>query len=189
MHILQSSLRNFNKDALKSFLDRKIPEGHHLDYKIALSGNTKEKQYTEFLKDITAFANANGGNILIGVKEPKENLSLDDQIVGIEEGNRIAENLERVASSSIDPRISGLQTIPIPLSDGKYVILVHIPSSFGKSYMIDYNKTKTHTFYIRHRESSFPMTTFEIKQSFLSSATAEEKASIYLKRMELDAIV
>ncbi len=186
MHISQTSLRNFDENALKQLLEKRIPEGHHIDYKVDLSGDSKEKQYTEFLKDSTAFANANGGDILIGVKEPKDDLSIDDQIVGIENGNEIAKNLERLASSSIDPRIPGIQLIPVELADGKFVILIHIPPSLGKPHMVNYKKLRT--FYIRHSESSFPMTTFDIKQTVLTSATAEAQAKEYLRKMEIDAI-
>ncbi len=184
MFITKAEAENMNKDSLKNFLSRKIPEGSFLDYKVAFSAGKKNK-YKEFLKDVTAFANSNGGDILIGVKEPKEKLPIGEQIVGIDNGKDEAENLERVASSSIQPRVSGLKIYPIKLENDKYVLLVHIPSSLFKPHMLDYQKT--HSFYIRHRESIQPMTQHEIREAVLNSASAEGRAKEYMRTKEAEA--
>jgi len=186
MYITSSELLNFDKEKLRLFLDKKYKEGLYLDYKENLSGKSKEEQHREFLKDVTAFANANGGNILIGVKEPADNLSIEQQIIGLSDGENVAKDLERLSSNSIDPRISGLRIFAISLSDGKAVILVHIPSSLGRPHMVDYGKPRN--FYIRHTESSNPMSTYEIRESVISSLTSEARAKIYMERMEEDAI-
>jgi len=186
MFITQAEAEIFNESSLKDFIAKEIPEGSYLDYKKALSDGKKDR-YQEFLKDVTAFANANGGDILIGVKEPQDGLSIDEQIIGIDDGKTIAESLERVSSSSIQPRISGLKIYPIQLSNSKYVLLIHIPPSLSKPHMVDHQRSKTHSFYIRHRESIQPMTTHEIREAVLNSATAVGRAQAYMEEMEAEA--
>jgi len=58
MHLTSDQVTRFSEADLVEFVRRKIPEGHHLDYKQELSGKNRTKQHSEFLKDTTAFANA-----------------------------------------------------------------------------------------------------------------------------------
>ena len=161
-----------------AFLSRGIPEGHHIDYKQALSGESRSKQFSEFLKDVTAFANANGGDIFIGVREPDGKTSPEGLIVGLEHGEELAHDLERLASGGpIDPRISGLLVQPVRIDSEKWVIVVHIPLSMAKPHLVVYEK---HTYlHQRHSESVQPMTSYDIRQAVLVSATAEDRASRY----------
>lgn len=76
-----------DENTLKKFLEYRYSEGLYLDYKEQISGRNDKEKKREFLKDVTAFANAHGGNILIGVKEPDESLSVDDHLLGLESGD------------------------------------------------------------------------------------------------------
>lgn len=192
MYLTSADVRDLDEQGLRQFLERRIPEGHHLDYKTAFQhGETnksgdKNRGKREFLKDITAFANANGGDLLIGVEEPRESLSVDDQIHGIDEGDKLAQDLERLASSSVDPRVPGLLIKPIPLQNGKHVLVVHVPPSMIRPYRIDFSGYVN--FFIRHRESIFPMTTYEIREAVFTSASAEARAKEYLLQCERDVV-
>lgn len=197
MYLSENEIKELaqNKETvLRSFLEKRIPEGYYLDYKIELSRKADKDEKREFLKDVTGFANANGGNIIIGAQEPAEALALEDQLIGILDGDKIAHNLERLASSSIDPRIPGLRILPVALSIGgsksRYAIVVHIPPSLGRPHMVNYKdeKGKEHkTFYVRHTESTVSMSTHEVRESVFASASAEARVKDYLERMEKDA--
>ena len=175
MYITKTEFITFDENALEKLLEKRIQEGHHIDYKVKLSGESIEKHYKEFLKDVTAFANANGGNILIGVKDPYENktIPVEKLILGIDDGDKVSHSLENVAASCIDPRISGLQVKPVLLNNGKHVILIHIPPSLGRPHIVYYHKITS--IHIRNFESSRPMTSFEINQAVVSSATTKSK--------------
>jgi hypothetical protein len=178
VYLTRREVVSLDRAGLIEFLSRRIPEGHHIDYKQALSGNSRSKQFTEFLKDTTAFANANGGHIIIGVKEPDGSTEPEDLMVGIEGGEELAHDLERLASGgSIDPPISGLIVQPVPIADNRCIIVVHIPSSMAKPHMVVYDKRT----YLpqRHSESAQPMTSYDIRQAVLTSATTEDRATRY----------
>ncbi len=166
------------------FLNLKIREDMYLDYKVDLSSKEKRKAHKEFLKDVTAFSNTNGGNIFIGVKEPSDDLKISEQLLGIENAVELSQDLERLTYSSIDPRISGLKIRVIPLSNNKSVIAIHIPPSFNKPHMVNYDGHRT--FYIRHSESIFPMSTNEIRQSVMQTLTLEETVKKYFVNKEED---
>lgn len=181
MHLSSRQAIELDERGLLAFLQFKIKEGLHLDYKADLSGNKKER-YREFLKDVTAFANAQGGDILIGVKEPSDDLENAQQIVGIERGDSIAQDLERLARASIDAPIPGLIVRPLSLSNGLFVILAHVPPSLSRPHMVVHEGHRS--FYIRHWESSFPMTTSQIKESVIATLSAEARVREYFKQRE-----
>lgn len=136
------------------------------------------------MKDISAFANAHGGLLIIGVKEPEDELSINDQILGVHDGTNLAKDLERVAATSIDPRIPGFLIRAVPVSNNKDVIVVYIPPSMNRPHMVCYKKHRS--FYIRHSESSVPMTTHEIRDTVLSSATSEGRARSYAATQQME---
>lgn len=182
MYFTAADIKNIDESKLSEFLKLGMREGHYLDYKAALSGTSVREQRIEFLKDVTAFANAAGGDILLGVKEPSDGLSPSSQLLGIAGGDQLATGLERIAASSIDPRIPGLEVKPIPIAGRDPAIVVHVPPSLSRPHRVDY---QGHVgFYIRHSESSLPMTTHEIRESVLTAASAEATARAYLREQE-----
>lgn len=187
MYISEKDIRELNGDdgnqKLREFIERKIPENYHLDYKERAYENTDSGK-REFLKDVTGFANANGGNLIIGCKEPTDDAVIHDLLVGIPNGDEFAQNNERRCTSSIDPRIPGLRVIPVKISEDSWVVVVHIPPSLARPHMVS---AKGHrSFYIRHTESTDPMSTHEIREAVFSSASAEAKAKAYLVETEED---
>jgi hypothetical protein len=186
MLLSRNDALNLDQESLLRFLSLRMPEGAQIDYKIALSGEGKNEAYKEFLKDITSFANANGGLLLLGVHEPFDEILPKDQIIGFEGGDALAKDLERVAATSTDPRIPSLLIKPVAVQNNKHVIVVHVPGSLIKPHMVNYSKHRS--FYIRHSESSVPMTTHEIRDAVLSSATSEGRARSYALSQEAEAL-
>lgn len=184
MFLTAQQVTSMTEKSLTDFLELAVQEGLYVDYKEALCGASDRDQKREFLKDVTAFANAAGGTLLLGVREPATDQTAAQQIVGLDKGESIATNLERLASSSIDPRIPGLRIVPVPLSAGKACIVVHIPQSLSRPHMVSHDGHKS--FYVRHSESSFPMTTHEIREAVLTSATAEGRTRALIARKLAD---
>jgi hypothetical protein len=180
MHLTSPQISSMTESSLRELLALAIEEGPYLDYKQALSGETDKEAKREFLKDVTAFANAAGGHLFLGIKEPAAGATADDQLVGLEAADALARDLERIAASSIDPRIPGLLIAPIPLASGKSCLVVHVPPSLRRPHMVTHAGHRS--FYVRHSESSVPMTTHEIREAVLTSASAEGKARLFVER-------
>jgi hypothetical protein len=180
MHLTTEQVLALSEVGLRQFISLAIPEGLYLDYKEALSGGSDKDAKREFLKDVTAFANAAGGQLILGVKEPAEGLPLDQQIVGLVDAEALAQDLERLCSTSIDPRIPGLRIIRIPSTSSQSCLVIHIPPSLGRPHMVSHGAHRS--FYVRHSESSFPMTTHEIREAVLASASSEGRARRFLEQ-------
>ena len=94
MFLATNDVVTMTEDRLRAFLTFAIKELYYLDYKLALSGKSEKESKREFLKDISAFANEAGGDLLIGVLEPAAGRSVDDQLQGVEHGDGLAKGLE-----------------------------------------------------------------------------------------------
>ena len=179
MFLSTAQVVGMTEESLRGFLSLSIKEWYYLDYKVALSGKTDKEAKREFLKDVSAFANAAGGDLIIGALQPKDGLSVDDQLVGIDDGDDVAGSLERLAAASLDPRVSGLLVVSVDLKTGRSCIIVHVPPSMSRPHMVSHDGHRS--FYIRHTESSVAMSTHEIRESVLSAASAEAKARNFIR--------
>ncbi len=184
--ISRSEVENLTSDKVVELLSLKVVEKTHLDYKSKLSYDSKGKReiHKEILKDITSFANSRGGIILIGVQEPNEELEIENQVLGIHDCKTISTNIERLCATSIEPRIPGLVVTFLQVFDKKEIIIIFIPSSTIKPHMVNYDKHRA--FYIRHTESSVPMTVQEIRDAVLYSSNIEKNASIIAQNEEIE---
>jgi len=184
MYLTAQQVLALTEETLRKFLSLGVPEGLYLDYKEGLSGTSEKDAKREFLKDVTAFANAAGGHLFLGVKEPSEGVSVESQLVGLDNGDAVAQDLERLASTAIDPRIPGLRIVRVPLANGRSCVAIHIPPSLSRPHMVNYAGHRS--FYVRHSESSFPMTTHEVREAVLTSSSAEARARLFVERRLLE---
>src|SRR6476620_4623355 len=105
------------KADLQRLIDDGIPESLTLDYKDSAALAKDSKSRDELCKDVSAFANSAGGQIVYGINE--KNNKLDN-------GSALTrEWLEQVIDSNVQPRIEGLVITPIRLAKGNgYVITI-----------------------------------------------------------------
>ncbi len=130
LYFSQKEIAQLTGRKLSEFLELKLPEGPTLDYKQTMPlretpRGERRRIKKEFLKDITSFANAQGGEIVIGVREPSQDMDIMEQVTGLRDAEGLARDLERLASTSVDPRIPALQIAPAKIRDIKEVVLVH----------------------------------------------------------------
>lgn len=186
MFFTADQFRRLNEQELVEFLDRRISESTGvIDYKLVLSGGKgQERANTELLKDVSAFGNAEGGHLLIGMNEPTRENDGAAFLVGIEDGEQTATQIEQRCADCIDPRIPGLLARAISLKNGKSAVVVHVPPSPSRPHMVIYEGTKTRTFFIRHSETVQPMKSSEVRQAVLSAAAGNQSAIEYAASQE-----
>ena len=88
-----------------------------------------EKHKREICKDVTAMANAEGGYILIGIRE--ENKVAQDFFT-VDDAANVAQSIIGVCLQNIDPRIPNLEAEPYSLRWGNRnidLVIIHIPPS------------------------------------------------------------
>jgi hypothetical protein len=104
-----------------------------MDYKKAKSDAPGWQ--AEFRRDASAFANAAGGHIVIGVDE--EN-GVPTQLCGLQldKPDRAVNGLNEVLQSRVKPQIPGVQIRAVPLSSDRHAIVVRIPRSFAAPHQV-----------------------------------------------------
>jgi predicted HTH transcriptional regulator len=98
-----------------------------VEYKRETYG-TNDDQRREFLADVSSFANAAGGDLVIGMTEAKGTPTGLHPFMGDGDAERL--RLEQMARDGLHPGILNLQTRAVPLSGGGFVVVVRVPKSY-----------------------------------------------------------
>jgi predicted HTH transcriptional regulator len=97
-----------------------VPESDWIEYKRDAYGRNDE-QTREMLRDISSFANATGGYLLLGVATDAEERA--SEIVGIPDADTEAARMLSSCRANIQEWISGLTFQLVPVSDSKKVLI------------------------------------------------------------------
>lgn len=141
---------------LDSLIATGILENLHLDYKDVPSLEINEKNKAEISKDVSAFANSDGGRIVYGMAE-KGHLPI--KYSGVKDVGKTREWLNQIIQLVIEPGIEGARIFPILLNDGTAVFIVDIPPSFTA------HQANDRKYYRRTEYSCEPMHDYEVKQT------------------------
>ncbi|MEK6759722.1 MAG: RNA-binding domain-containing protein [Deltaproteobacteria bacterium] len=149
---------------IKDLVKNKVSEGRAIEYKQVLPGHS-DSEKREFLADVSAFANAGGGDLLYGVSAndgvPQEAVGLDDNM------DSEMLRLENMVRDSLEPRIPDIRMKPIQGFKKGPVLLVRIPMSRDAPHAI---KSKGRfSFYVRNSAGKHQMSMSELRAVFLDS--------------------
>lgn len=119
---------SWDEDLVVRMIADGIEESLHLDYKAA--GSLAKQKKDEIVKDVTAFANSDGGVIIYGVREHSANdkKHLPERLDPIDRAEFSKEWLEHVIANAA-PRMPNIRIHPIPISTdpAKCLYVVEIP--------------------------------------------------------------
>lgn len=140
-------------EEIEAMVRNQVQEDLHLDYKDSRAIHNGAR--SEIAKDVSAFANSDGGVIIYGVRE-KSNLPVQvDE--GVEATPCSKEWLESAILTAITPRIEDCRIYPIPRSTDRFLYVVQIPKSFRGPHQASDKR-----YYKRHNFKSEPMEDYEI---------------------------
>jgi hypothetical protein len=133
MSLVGIPLEKIGEVEIQRLLSMGVAESPYLDYKQKTYGSG-DKDRTEFLKDVSSFANTLGGDLVIGVAETK---GLPTELTPFT-GDCDAEKrrLEQIAIAGLEPRISNLRIHSVPIRAGGHVIVVRVPRSFNPPHRV-----------------------------------------------------
>ncbi|MGE3727588.1 MAG: helix-turn-helix domain-containing protein [Candidatus Sericytochromatia bacterium] len=150
---------------IDAYISDGIQENLHLEYKACatLLNPNRDELLTDLTKQVTAFANADGGTLLFGVREGnlKENtkhipIGKDE---GFTRGGKVSAIwLEDILLSNISPKIQGLKPYEIELENGNFLLVLEVPpSQYGPHMAKDYR------YYKRRQTKVEPMEHYEVE--------------------------
>src|SRR3954468_18657087 len=122
--MLNKSIDSITEADLQSLVTEGRREDTQLEFKLTVPGNSDDEK-KEFLKDVSAMANAQGGDIIYGIREDKSNAEDEGkaaEVVGITGVSIDATKLwmSELITSSIEERLIGVRIQEIPLATGGF---------------------------------------------------------------------
>lgn len=169
--MLQVALDKINVAFLRQLCADKVPESATLDFKRELAP-PGESGRVEFLKDVSALANSEGGDLVYGVDELEGGAGEVAPIVGVTADD--AERRFRQMLDTLEPRIQGVQVRAVPVDAG-FVLVVRVPASFDGPHAIKINGTNRR-FVMRNGTTTSDMSYEQLRSSFDRTASLTERA-------------
>jgi hypothetical protein len=158
-------LNLLTKADLQRLIDEEIQESLTLDYKASPALGKNSKRRDELCKDVSAFANSAGGQIIYGMEEGK-----DRKPIKIGDGSDITrEWIEQVIDSNVQPRIEGLTITPTSVRKNRHAYVITIPQALGRAP----HQAPDHKYYKRQNFQSVPMEDYEIRDTLRRATTPE----------------
>ncbi len=146
---------------IESLVEFNAEENVYLDFKAGPALTKSKKDLVEEIaKDVSAFANSDGGIIIYGIQEEGHRAGKFNFV----DGNLFSkERLEHIISNSIQRNIQGIEIIPFRKDDRieQSIYLVKIPRSSDAPHM-----TKDQKFYKRRNFENVLMEEYEIRDCY-----------------------
>jgi Putative DNA-binding domain len=169
--MLTRALSDVTLQEVQTLCDNRVLEGRFYDFKaVAIGSNERDKR--EFLADVTAFANAAGGDLILGVRE---NAGAADEICGIDlnDPDQEKQRLINLVRDGVEPRVSGLDTKWLPTSGTTGVMIIRVPRSWSAPHRVVYLKDMN--FYVRNPAGKHPMSVDELRRAFVLSGSIADR--------------
>jgi len=168
MALRDKPLASLEASDLEALVTDEVPEGRELEFKQEVGSGDEEKR--EFLGDSSSFANAVGGDLLIGVREQN---GVAVELIGVPRDAADAEilRLESVIRDGVQPRIQGIETRAVALDPGERVVLImRIPRSYAAPHMVTFKNLSR--FYTRNSAGKHQLDVTELRAAFALSESA-----------------
>lgn len=164
----------YSIDDITALIDNEAEESVHLDFKAAGSLSKDDKKKAEIAKDVSAFANSDGGIVVYGIEERDHKAYALSYIDG---NTYTKEWLEQVIQDNIQRRIEGLEIFPIRDNGDitKSIYVVKIPRSSNTPHM-----SADKCYYKRNNFRSVKMEEYEVRDLFYRESTPNLKIAGYI---------
>jgi hypothetical protein len=175
--MIYKNLTDISIEDLRGLCERKVVEGKQLDFKDALPGGD-DKGKVDFLKDVTALANTDGGDLIYGLLEERENgqkTGIAGEVVGIDNVNFDERRLwmGNLVRDNTEPRVMGVAYHAVPVDDRRTALVVRVPRSWNGPHAVSY--AKHWRFYGRNAAGNYPMDVQQLREAVLASSAVPEK--------------
>ncbi|WFU77402.1 ATP-binding protein [Bradyrhizobium sp. CIAT3101] len=163
------------EEQLKALVDDVVKESLHIEYKASDAVDKRDdRKKKEIARDVSAFANADGGQIIYGMKENKDQ-EPDGLDAGLDPREYPESWFEQILQQHVMPPLKA-RPYHVPLSSGRVAVVIDIQASSGEPHQTDGR------YYRRHNFNRLPMEHYEVKQMFYRTTTPDLFAELSLSR-------
>jgi len=149
---------------IQTLCDNKVLEGRFIDFKAdPIGGSDRDKR--EFLADVSAFANASGGDLVLGV-QTKDGVAQAVCGIVLDDPDKEKLRLGNIVRDGLEPRVSAPDMIWLPIEGSRGVMVVRAPRSWSAPHRVTFLRDMN--FYVRNAAGKNPMSVDELRQAFNS---------------------
>jgi hypothetical protein len=154
---------------IAALVDHEVRESRTLDYK--RDWPTDKEARAELGKDVCAFANSLGGDLVFGVDDEKTGVAVRIAPVKLDNLDRELLALTSFLRDSLEPRVTGrLLAHAVPLTDGGHVVILRVAASPSAPHRV----MKDNHFYTRNSVGKEPMDIHGIRHAFAAGTALGE---------------
>ncbi len=179
--IIKKDIQDIGIMDLEEWVEKQIPENDRLEFKVGLSEDRHSKETwgpgnlilsevakEAILKELVALSNANGGHLIIGVRESEKSPHYACEIVPIPHCEELLSRIMDSLADSVDPMITSIKSKCISVGQPGYGVLIfHTLRSSSAPHRVSTKRCKES--YIRIGASSRPMGMAEIQAATLKT--------------------
>jgi hypothetical protein len=186
MSLLYKPLNAITEPDLDTLITDEEPELRAIEYKSRLHDTSTAEAKLEFLKDVSSFANAFGGDIVYGMTENKGIPTGKCGLPGVNLDQEMS-RLGQVMRSHIRPRLRyDLQPVPLVDQSKGNVLILRIYNSFSRPHQIAVGEDRR--FYSRASNGTYTLDVEELRTMFNLSNTLTKEIKAF-RAARLDSIV
>lgn len=178
-------LASVSIDDLRRLIANAVPESLHLDYKRELKLDDKDEK-KEFLRDLTALANSEGGMIIYGMEEDRDTAGKPTGIPRSVDGFPILNrdffvlSVEHIIKDGIDERLPSYQLATVPVAGDNHVLMIRVPPSLRAPHMVTLGGERR--FFIRGNSGRQDMSTAQVRDSVLRTESVVERIRTFIEK-------
>ncbi|MBK8646793.1 MAG: hypothetical protein IPN16_09690 [Gemmatimonadetes bacterium] len=117
-----------------------------------------------------------GGDIIFGIADKNDIAISTPGVLSPDCGPAIL-RLESLIRDGIAPRLSGVQSWPVPLTNDRSALVLRVPRSLASPHMVTYGNTSR--FYGRNSRGKYQLDVHELRTGFLTTAAALDRARTF----------
>ncbi len=170
---------------IESLITYRVPEGERIEYKQRMPARSGKVDLWEegkdqigdhakndILREVTAFANAYGGVLVLGIEESTAKPPVAQAISPIPRVHELAERMKMIFRDCVEPQLPRIEVIAVPTSDDDAGVVVF---RIGQSRLSPHRVKTTLICPIRRQDRSEKMTMREIQDLTLNLSRGSER--------------
>lgn len=179
--MIEKPFHDVEEADLRALVTTGVAEHRTLEFKRELAQG-KGDTHRELLCDLTALANGQGGDLLIGIDQTKAGIASAVRGVEIENLDKARQEFENVIRDRTEPRLATCQLRFVPVGDNRHVIHFRVPASLAAPHAV---RTNSHrNYFTRNSAGKHEMDVSELRDAF----TASEQLFPRLRRLHAAAV-
>lgn len=179
MALLHVPLNTIDEARLQALINAEAAESRSIEYKRTTYGGG-HADYSEFLADVSSFANTSGGDLIIGMGATDGIPTAFSPLVTPMDAEIL--RLEQIARGGLQPRITNVAFQPVPIKSGGQVLIVRVPRSYTQPHRVV--RQGSNRFWARSAAGKYELDVAELRTLFTAGPQLVDR----IRNFRLDRI-